>query len=121
MDIIVTPVLLKGSGMDQYHFLHKCAVEECPRYINFDDEPWCFQHSTDSGSSLVGYSAREAAASLFPSEVIEKLVNELKKINKEYVQLTFPWHKEPELHAVIAMGEAWLAGNPVGVVNTKNN
>jgi hypothetical protein len=30
----------------------------CDRIITFDDEPWCFTHSPDEGSSQIGYSAR---------------------------------------------------------------
>lgn len=42
-------------------FWHKCIVSDCSRTVEFDDEPWCFEHSPDSGSSLRGYSARRAA------------------------------------------------------------
>lgn len=48
--------------MDTKHFfLHKCIVEDCEVIVQFDDEPWCFTHSPDSGSYVPGYSARAGA------------------------------------------------------------
>jgi hypothetical protein len=38
-------------------FKHKCVVESCSEIVLYDDEPWCYDHSPDSGSSLAGYSA----------------------------------------------------------------
>ncbi len=42
-------------------FVHKCIVRGCTHLIEFDDEPKCFEHSPDDGSSVLGYSARKAA------------------------------------------------------------
>ena len=42
-------------------FHHKCNRPECTSLVIFDDEPYCFTHSDDSGSSVRGYSARSAA------------------------------------------------------------
>lgn len=39
-------------------FWHKCGLRGCTEVIEFDDEPFCFIHSSDSGSSLRGFSAR---------------------------------------------------------------
>lgn len=39
-------------------FPHHCVEHGCDRIVEFDDEPWCFTHSPDEGSSQVGYSAR---------------------------------------------------------------
>lgn len=41
-------------------FEHKCITEDCNRIVQYDDEPWCVEHSPDSGSHLPGYSARRA-------------------------------------------------------------
>lgn len=38
-------------------FRHKCEFEGCENYIIYDDEPLCYKHSPDSGSSVKGYSA----------------------------------------------------------------
>ena len=38
-------------------FRHKCVVNSCDNHIIYDDEPRCFTHSPDSGSSVRGYSA----------------------------------------------------------------
>lgn len=46
---------------DKMIFPHKCITDGCERTVELDDEPWCFTHSPDSGSSLPGYSARRAA------------------------------------------------------------
>lgn len=40
-------------------FPHQCVHPDCDRIVEFDDEPWCFTHSPDEGSSLVGWSAKE--------------------------------------------------------------
>ncbi len=42
-------------------FPHECEEEGCPWIVPFDDEPKCFTHSPDSGSSVRGYSARAEA------------------------------------------------------------
>jgi hypothetical protein len=43
------------------YFPHKCKEDICERRPLFDDEPFCFEHSPDEGSSVKGYSAyREA-------------------------------------------------------------
>ncbi len=38
-------------------FWHTCVEHQCDRQVEFDDEPWCFAHSPDEGSSQIGYSA----------------------------------------------------------------
>jgi hypothetical protein len=35
---------------------HECEVDGCIRTVEYDDEPWCFQHSPASGSHKPGYS-----------------------------------------------------------------
>lgn len=42
-------------------FPHNCEEPGCIKQVQFDDEPKCFQHSPDSGSSVKGYSARAKA------------------------------------------------------------
>jgi hypothetical protein len=37
---------------------HPCTAPGCTHIVEFDDEPWCFIHSPDSGSSVPGYSYR---------------------------------------------------------------
>lgn len=39
---------------------HECIATGCGNIVQFDDEPWCFTHSPDDGSSLPGWSARQA-------------------------------------------------------------
>jgi len=36
---------------------HRCEHPSCGFFVNYDDEPWCYTHSPDSGSSVAGYSA----------------------------------------------------------------
>lgn len=52
--------ILKGNQDDSTVFPHKCVADDCERIIQLDDEPWCFEHSPDDGSTLRGYSARAA-------------------------------------------------------------
>jgi len=42
-------------------FPHKCEMPTCVHVVQYDDEPYCFKHSPDSGSSEYGYSARRKA------------------------------------------------------------
>jgi len=42
-------------------FPHKCEMEGCGFIVQYDDEPYCFKHSPDSGSSVPGYSAKRKA------------------------------------------------------------
>lgn len=39
-------------------FPHECIKDDCKVIVQYDDEPWCFSHSPDSGSSVKGFSAR---------------------------------------------------------------
>lgn len=36
---------------------HQCEQYGCDRTVQYNDEPMCFVHSPDSGSSVSGYSA----------------------------------------------------------------
>lgn len=40
-------------------FVHQCISPGCGTLVEYDDEPCCFKHSPDSGSSLPFYSARQ--------------------------------------------------------------
>lgn len=44
----------------------------CTRTVEFDDEPFCFEHSPDEGSSVTGYSFRAEAARTLADVVAEK-------------------------------------------------
>jgi hypothetical protein len=35
---------------------HPCDYEGCDNIVMYDDEPYCYEHSPDSGSSFIGYS-----------------------------------------------------------------
>jgi hypothetical protein len=37
---------------------HKCEHPDCNRIVQYHDEPYCFTHSPDSGSSIPGYDSR---------------------------------------------------------------
>lgn len=37
---------------------HQCEYAGCDRMISFHDEPFCFTHSPDEGSSVPGYDSR---------------------------------------------------------------
>jgi hypothetical protein len=39
-------------------FWHECEADGCTRQVEFDDEPLCYTHSPDKGSSMPGYSAK---------------------------------------------------------------
>lgn len=36
--------------------IHPCEATGCITPVAFDDEPYCFVHSADSGSTVAGYS-----------------------------------------------------------------
>ena len=38
---------------------HKCEQSSCERMVSSHDEPYCFTHSPDSGSSVPGYDSRK--------------------------------------------------------------
>lgn len=50
------------NNLEEGVFWHECEEPGCTRQVEFDDEPKCFTHSPDEGSSLHGYSAYEQAA-----------------------------------------------------------
>jgi len=52
---------------DEGIFKHECEHAGCTQTVLYDDEPRCYVHSPDSGSSVRGYSARRAAALRGPS------------------------------------------------------
>jgi hypothetical protein len=38
---------------------HPCEQEGCDNIVMFDDEPYCFTHSPDEGSYVLGYSYKK--------------------------------------------------------------
>ena len=42
-------------------FHHDCSQATCDNSVVWDDEPYCFTHSPDSGPRMRGYSALRAA------------------------------------------------------------
>lgn len=49
----------RAKPMHTYVFWHECEEPGCDTEVEYDDEPKCFTHSPDEGSSVLGYSARE--------------------------------------------------------------
>jgi hypothetical protein len=45
-------------GYEPYDGKHPCAYDGCNFTVLFDDEPYCYTHSPDSGSNVPGYSYR---------------------------------------------------------------
>lgn len=46
---------------DRFGFdTHPCAHPSCNQVVAFDDEPFCFEHSPDSGSHNKGYSYKKS-------------------------------------------------------------
>lgn len=64
-------------------FIHTCVTPGCDHKVEFDDEPCCFTHSPDSGSSLRGYSARKWVenAALITHGDVEALQNFTQQFN----------------------------------------
>lgn len=56
-------------------FPHKCIEEDCDTIVQYDDEPWCFTHSPDEGSSLVGWSAQKALTESAMENIVHKVNN----------------------------------------------
>ncbi len=46
-----------GDGI----FVHGCISPGCEGLVGIDDEPWCFKHSPNEGSSIKGYSAKRSS------------------------------------------------------------
>lgn len=45
-------------GMNDPDQSHPCEFVGCTNVVAYDDEPYCFVHSPDSGSYVPGYSYR---------------------------------------------------------------
>lgn len=45
---------------------HPCVVVYCKNTVQFDDEPWCYTHSPDSGSDVRGYSYKNGGFNSVP-------------------------------------------------------
>jgi hypothetical protein len=57
----------KWCGYAHYGmFPHKCEHSGCGHMVPYDDEPWCYSHSPDEGSSVQGYSASDKAVASQP-------------------------------------------------------
>jgi hypothetical protein len=39
---------------------HPCEYPDCWNYVAYDDEPYCFEHSPDTGSNVPGYSYKNS-------------------------------------------------------------
>jgi hypothetical protein len=54
-----TPYVKRFVKTHEGIFPHKCAEYDCDVVVQFDDEPRCFTHSPDEGSSVLNYSYRK--------------------------------------------------------------
>lgn len=43
---------------------HPCVAPGCEYFVPYDDEPYCYKHSPDEGSSLQGYSYKQHGSNL---------------------------------------------------------
>lgn len=39
---------------------HPCVFPNCEAVVEYDDEPYCFEHSPDIGSNVLGYSYKNS-------------------------------------------------------------
>ncbi len=86
-------------------FDHECIKPGCALRVEFDDEPWCFAHSPDEGSSIEGYSARKGIDTY---EVIHILVNELDRHGHGDLHYHAPGYRDPDVLAALTIGRFWL-------------
>ncbi len=91
-------------------FVHPCATPGCETPSEYDDEPWCFEHSPNSGSSLAGYSARQISIDE-PYEVITALVEELDKHGYGDFHTSAIKQRDPGVIFTLAYGRTWIAIN----------
>ena len=50
-------------GYDPHHRCsdecrHRCEHDGCDAIVRYHDEPFCYTHSPDEGSSMMGYDSR---------------------------------------------------------------
>lgn len=57
---------------------HPCDAAGCSRTVAYDDEPYCFDHSADSGSTVVGYSHRRNVVVAEAKKVVISELNDLR-------------------------------------------
>lgn len=55
---VVLTALGGPAAQEDGVFVHECEANGCGVMVEFDDEPFCFTHSPDKGSSMPGYSAK---------------------------------------------------------------
>ena len=51
---------------------HPCERADCTAWVGYDDEPYCFTHSPDSGSTVVGYSYKRTHAAKSDAPVFDE-------------------------------------------------
>jgi hypothetical protein len=106
-------------------FEHECVKPQCMRRVEFDDEPWCFAHSPDEGSSLPGYSARKSferhSKEVEPYKVIEILVNELDKHGHGDLHYNAPDYRDPNVMIALIVGRTWLDAHHKEQENDETN
>jgi len=94
-------------------FPHLCEQRGCEQIVIFDDEPYCYEHSPDEGSSFKDYSAMRTArgAGKLPTKItiefelwctpfmMNTLKSSIKNCISEKTRATGgPWHSYKETH-----------------------
>jgi hypothetical protein len=59
---------LLWCDFDWGYYPHECEEIGCEKIVHYNDEPKCFTHSPDAGSSVRGYSAYRKAHGLNEKE-----------------------------------------------------
>lgn len=60
---------------------HPCEMSGCDKMVPYDDEPYCFDHSPDEGSHVMGYSYIKAHPS--SGEVLTRLEERVDQLEKK--------------------------------------
>jgi hypothetical protein len=69
MDFDVTQFFVgsEEEPVDDDNESHPCTHSDCTVTVPYDDEPFCFDHSPDHGSTVPGYSYKAAVRQVIDS------------------------------------------------------
>lgn len=95
-------------------FTHYCGFPGCKFLVQYDDEPFCFDHSPDSGSNVQGYSARTIVLNCSAEDIVGVLITELSKWGHGDMHYGVQ-RQDSSVAMTVGMAKAWLEANKTPV------